>query len=223
MDRRLRLRFAAWLTMALFGCSAPAQPLRPALSASAPAPAPSAAADPVYEAITTERQRHGLHAELDPVLGKNVTQASSVSAVFAGEPRPTVDDGRGGTLRFWHRDGSPWILHVDANGTVTGYDVPTQGVAGRRSPPAPAAPGPNPSVVQGLDDMVGLPIDSLIADDFTPLDRVKLGDGGRIYTFRTPDLYFLCLSTDEKGAITGWGSTLPGLDRPLRSPSKSAR
>ena len=71
--------------------------------------------------------------------------------------------------------------------------------------------------------MVGLPIDSLIAGDFTPVDRSKLGDGRRIYTFRTPDRYFLCLSTDDKGAITGWSSTLPGLERPLRAPSQSAQ
>jgi hypothetical protein len=223
MDRRLRLRVAAWLTMALLGCAAQSQPQRPALPEAAPVPVPSPPSDPVYDAITNERQRHGLHAELDPVLGKKVAEASSVSPVFKGEPRPSVDDGGGGTFQFWHRDGAPWILRVDANGTVTGYDVPTQGVAGRRSPPAPAPRGPRESELQGLDDMVGLPIDSLIADDFTPVDKVKLGDGTRIYTFRTPDQYFLCLSTDEKGAITGWGSTLPGLERPLRSPSKSAK
>lgn len=227
MIRRRRLRSAAWLTMALLGCAAQSQSQRPSLPLPAPAVAdeagvPSAPPDPVYDAITTERHRHGLHAELDPVLGKKVADASSISKVFQGEPRPTVEDGKGGTIQFWHSDGAPWILHVDATGMVTGYDVPTQGVAGRRTAAPPPA-GSQQSNIQGLDDMVGLPIDSLIAGDFTPLDKVKLGDGTRLYTFRTPEQYFLCLSTDEKGAITGWGSTLPGLERPLRAPTKSAK
>ena len=38
--------------------------------------------------------------------------------------------------------------------------------------------------------MVGLPIDSLIGDEFRPIDSMKFKDGRRIYTFRTPEDYF---------------------------------
>ena len=183
-----------------------------------PAPVPTPVPDPVYQALAVERSRQGLGAELEPLLGKNVDAAAKVSAVFSGAPKSQIPDDRGGTFRLWRREGEPWILRVDANGTIIAYDVPTQGIAGRRPAVVTALRGERKAIVEGLDDMIGLPIDSFTGESFNPIDTAKLRDGKRIYTFRTPDDYFLSLGTDPNGVITGWSSDVPGIARPLRAP-----
>jgi hypothetical protein len=196
-------------------------------SSEAPAPIPPAGssppADSVYEALAVERDRQGLGAQLAPLLGKNVDAAGKVSAVFSGAPKSQVPDERGGTFQVWRRDGEPWILRVDANDTIIAYDVPTQGIAGRRQLVATPLRGDRRAILAGLDDMIGLPIDSLIGESFNPIDSAKLRDGRRIYTFRTPDDYFLSLGTDPNGIITGWSSDVPGLARPLRAAPVAGR
>jgi hypothetical protein len=227
MDRGGAFLLSLLLAAGLGACAPAATPDPRPPAAPFPAPSPVAAAPPapdrVYESITAERDRQGLRAELDPLLGRNVDEASKLSPVFSGAPRAQIPDGHGGTYRLWHRDGAPWLLKVDASGTVVGYDVPTQGIAGRRQPLAVPLRGERQAIVQGLDDMVGLPIDSLLGDGFRPIDSSKLAGGGRIYTFRTPDEYFLSLGTDSRGVITGWSTDLPGLERPLRMPPQGPR
>ena len=194
-----------------------------ATSRRAAAPGPSPTPDRAYEALTVERDRQGLGADLAPLLGRNVATADAVNKVFSGAPQAEIPDGHGGTFRLWHRDGEPWILRVDASGTIVAYDLPTQGITGRRPGTTATLRGERRAIMKGLDDMVGLPIDSLIGDEFRPIDSTKFKDGRRIYTFRTPEDYFLSLGTDANGVVTGWSSDIPGIARPLRPTSQAKR
>lgn len=223
MGRPPRFCRVALLALLSAGC-APAVAPPPVSQPVAPDPAaspgpPPPAVDPVYEALRSERERQGLRGELAPLLGKSAADAAQISPVFAGEAKVTLPAENGGSVRLWRRDGAPWILQVDAAGIVVGYDIPSEGIAGRASAAVAAPRDDRREIVAGLDGMAGLPIDSLIDDGFTPVDRAKLPDGGRIYTFRTPEGYFLCLGTDADGIIRAWSTNLPGLERPLRSQS----
>lgn len=224
MAGALRLGRTIPLVLLVTGCAAlrtptappPPSEVAPTPPASPVAPAAATPPDAVYEALQAERERQGLRAELAGLLGKSASSAAQVSPVFSGEPKVSISDERGGTLRIWRRDGEPWILQVDAAGTVTAYDIPSEGIAGRGGAAAAPPRAERKEIVDGLDDMTGLPIDSLIGDGFTPVDRAKLPGGGRIYTFRTPERYFLSLGTDGDGVIRAWSTNLPGLERPLR-------